>query len=92
VNETAVIIDGRDLLADDGIRLLLVTRSEPTTVLRAPNGLMGTPPPLIADDVVASLPQHRWVTIPNTNHYTILLGPIDAAAVAEAVRNEFLGH
>jgi len=90
VNEAAVMIDGRDLLADDDIRLLLAARSEPTTMLRAPNGLMGTPPPLIADDVVASLPQHRWVTVPDTNHYTILLGPIGAAAVADAVRNEFL--
>ena len=90
VNEAAVMIDGRDLLADDDIRLLLAARSEPTTVLRAPNGLMGTPPPLIADDVVASLPQHRWVTVPDTNHYTILLGPIGASAVADAVRNEFL--
>ena len=90
VNEAAVMIDGRDLLTDDGIRSLLASRSAPTTVLRAPNGLMGTPPPLIPDEIVAALPQHRWVTVPDTNHYTILLGPAGAAAVADAVRNEFL--
>ena len=88
VNEAAVMIDGRDLLVDDDVRSLLASRSEPTTVLRAPNGLMGTPPPLIPDEIVAALPQHRWVTVPDTNHYTILLGPAGAAAVAEAVRTE----
>ena len=90
VNEAAVMIDGRDLLTDDGVRSLLASRSTPTTVLRAPNGLMGTPPPLIPDEIVTALPQHRWVTVPDTNHYTILLGPTGAAAVADAVRNEFL--
>jgi len=90
VNEAAVMIDGRDLLVDDAVRSLLASRNEPTTVLRAPNGLMGTPPPLIADDVVAGLPQHHWVNVPDTNHYTILLGPVGAAAVADALRNEFL--
>ena len=90
VDEAAVMIDGRDLLVDDDVRSLLAARSRPTTVLRAPNGLMGTPPPFIPDEIVASLPQHRWVTVPDTNHYTILLGPVGAAAVAEAVRTEFL--
>lgn len=90
VNEAAVMIDGRDLLIDDMVRTLLVRRTEPTTIVRAPNGLLGTPPPLIPDDVVASMPQHRWITVPGTNHYTILLGPVGAAAVADALRHEFL--
>lgn len=89
VNEAAVMIDGRDLLVDDAVRSLLGTRSEPTTIVRAPNGLMGVPPPFIPDDVVTSLPQHRWITVPNTNHYTILLGPTGAQAVADALRTEF---
>jgi hypothetical protein len=89
VNEAAVMIDGRDLLVDDTVRTLLGARSEPTTIVRAPNGLMGVPPPFIPDDVVMSLPQHRWITVPNTNHYTILLGPTGAQAVADALRTEF---
>ncbi len=91
VNEAAVMIDGRDLLVDDHVRSLLASRTEPTTILRAPNGLMGVPPPLIPDAVVASLPQHRWITVPETNHYTVLLGPNGAQAVADALRHEFSG-
>ncbi len=91
VNEAAVMIDGRDLLVDDAVRSVLVRRGEPTTILRAPNGLMGTPPPLISDEVVASMPHHRWTTVPDTNHYTILLGSAGATAVADALRREFLG-
>jgi lipase len=91
VNEEAVMVDGRDLLVDEAVRSLLVSRIEPTTILRAPNGLTGTPPPLIPDDVVSALPRHRWITVPDTNHYTILLGPVGAATVADTLRNE-IGH
>ncbi|MFK7918118.1 MAG: alpha/beta hydrolase [Ilumatobacter sp.] len=86
VNEAAVIVDGRDLLADDEIRNVLVRRRVATTIVRAPLGLDGAAPPLIADEVVASMPQHRWTTIEDTNHYTVLLDPFGAAAVANAVR------
>ena len=89
VNEAAVMIDGRDLLVDDTVRTLLADRTEPTTIVRAPNGLMGAPPPLIPDDVVAAHEQHRWVTVPGTNHNTILLGPRRAAAVADGVRAQY---
>lgn len=91
VNEAAVMIDGRDLLVDDTVRSLLASRAEPTVVVRAPNGLAGTPPPLIPDEVVAAHPQHHWVTVPDTNHYTILLGPGGAGAVADVLRTRFGG-
>lgn len=91
VNEAAVLIDGRELLVDDTVRTLLTRRTEPTTIVRAPNGLMGVPPPLISDEVVAAHDWHRWVTIDQTNHYTILLGPRGAAAVAEVLREHFRG-
>lgn len=87
VNEAAVIVDGRDLLADADVREVLARRHTPTTVVRAPLGMMGAPPPLISDETVESMPQHRWTTIDGTNHYTVLLGSVGAAAVADAIRS-----
>lgn len=91
VNEAAVIVDGRDLLADAKVRDVLARRRIPTTIVRAPLGMLGTPPPLISDEVVTSMPQHRWNTIAGTNHYTVLLGSVGAAAVADAVRSHRSG-
>jgi pimeloyl-ACP methyl ester carboxylesterase len=92
VNEAAVLVDGRDLLVDEAVRSLLASRSPTTTIVRAPNGLTGAPPPLIPDDVVESLSQHVWINVPNTNHYTVLLGPTGANAVADALRTEIQRH
>ncbi len=86
VDETAVRVDGRELLADDEVRALLDRRSTPTVIIRAPNGIMGVPPPLISDSVRGSYPQHRWIEAEGTNHYTVLVGPTGAQLVAEAVR------
>jgi len=86
VREEAVRVDGRQLLADDHVRGLLGSRTEPTVILRAPAGLDGAPPPLIPDDVVAEFPEHRWIDVPRTNHYTVLLSPRGAGAVADSVR------
>ena len=88
VNEEAVLDDGRDLLVDDAVRSVLERRTIPTPVLRAPDGLTGSPPPLISAETVAALPRHRWTTIEGTNHYTILLGSDGARAVAQAIREE----
>jgi pimeloyl-ACP methyl ester carboxylesterase len=88
VNEAAVRTDGRDLLVDDEIRSLLADRTTPTSILRAPNGPLGTPPPSIDEATVASLPQHRWTTVAGTNHSTILLGRSGAPVVADAIRAE----
>lgn len=89
VNEAAVRIDGRELLVNDQTRSLLAARVTPTSILRAPNGPLGTPPPMINEATVASLPQHHWTTVAGTNHLTILLGRSGADAVANAVRVEF---
>lgn len=86
VNEAGVIIDGRDLLVDEKIRTLLVRRTEPTTIVRAPAGPLGTPPPLISDEMVDQLDVHRWMTVEGTNHYTVLLAAAGASAVATAIR------
>jgi lipase len=90
VNEDAVRTDGRELFADPEIRSLLSRRTTPTTVIRAPNGLAGTPPPLISDAAVADAGLHHWIDVPGTNHYTVLMGPVGAAAVAAAVRAELV--
>lgn len=86
VNEAAVRVDGRQLFADERVRSLLGRRTTPTTILRAPAGLDGAPPPLLPDELVASFPEHRWIDIPQTNHYTVLLSARGATAVADAVR------
>ncbi len=90
VSEDAVRIDGRELFADPEVRNLLSRRTTPTTVIRAPNGLAGTPPPLISDAAVADAGLHHWIDVPGTNHYTVLMGPVGAAAVAAAVRAELV--
>jgi lipase len=90
VNEDAVWTDGRELFADPEVRSLLSRRITPTTVIRAPNGLAGTPPPLISDAAVADAGLHHWIDVPGTNHYTVLMGPVGAAAVAAALRAELV--
>ena len=86
VDEEAVRVDGRELFADNEVRTLLDLRAEPTLIIRAPNGLMGAPPPLIGDDVRDRYPQHHWVEAEGTNHYTVLVGPRGAPLVAESIR------
>ncbi|NND74917.1 MAG: alpha/beta fold hydrolase [Ilumatobacter sp.] len=86
VDVDAVRHDGRELFADIEVRSLLETHPAPVTIIRAPHGLLGTPPPLISDDVVARHTRHRWVEVPDTNHYTVLLGPRGGPVVADHVR------
>ncbi|MEL6892313.1 MAG: alpha/beta fold hydrolase [Actinomycetota bacterium] len=91
VDESAVRIDGRQLFADPDVRELLTRRTVPTPVIRAPNGLDGSPPPFIEDDVVARFPEHRWIDVADTNHYTVLLGPRGATVVADVIRSMLPG-
>ncbi len=91
VDEHAVRTDGRDLFVDVGVRTLLSLRSEPVTVLRAPSGIMGTPPPLISDEQVSAHAQHRWIDVADTNHYTILLGAVGAQTIAAQARRMIAG-
>jgi len=87
VSESAVVVDGRDLLVDEEVRSLLAIRDTPTVVLRATGGLNGAPPPLIPTEAISEYDHHLWQTVEGTNHYTILLGPTGAEAVAESIRN-----
>jgi lipase len=87
VNERAVIEESRELLVDAEIRSLLTIRDVPTPILRAEIGTAGNPAPTITDETTWSFPQHIWQTVEETNHSSILLGPIGATAVARTIRS-----
>ena len=87
VRESAVRVDGHDMLTNDDVRHLLDRRQQPTTIVRAEFGMLGAPPPFITDDVRARYPQHRWVDAPGRNHYTVLNSAAGASLVAQALRD-----
>lgn len=78
----------------DALELLRAPDSPPGTIplLRAPAGIMAEPGGLYHPSTVATWPEQfpalRVTTIPGTNHYSILLGPAVADAVAAAVQRE----
>lgn len=86
VDPDAVRLNGRELFADDEVRTALDRHSEPATLIRAEFGLMGTPPPLIADDMIDRYPQHRWIRADGLNHYTVMNSSTGATMVADAIR------
>lgn len=84
VLEDAVRQDGAELLLDQVVRTSLDRQSVPITMVRAEKGILAQPTPLISEEHVAAYPQHRWVTIPGSNHYDVLMGEAGATAVATA--------
>lgn len=81
----AAIRDATDLYGLDGAvpRPLPV----PAVFLRAERGMLGGPEPLYPPGAAAEwFPGVHEVDVPGVNHYTIVLGPAGAAAVAAAVR------
>jgi len=64
----------------------LAALAHPTVFLRAPRGLRDEPPGLYPEPEVAAwaarLPGLRWATVPDVNHYTVLLTDRGADAVA----------
>ena len=82
ISETGVRTDGEELLVDPELRTML-ERRQGTRIVVAETGLDAAPPPLVGDDAIAALAQHRWRRIPDTNHYSILFGEAGASAVAE---------
>lgn len=88
VNPDAVKADSRELLtAGDRIATALRGLEIPTPLLRAPAGMFGQPPGLIPEELAAHWQQTvgalQVTTIPGTNHYTILMAPHAAEAIAE---------
>jgi len=87
VDETAVSVDGHDMLTNDEVRHLLDRRQQPTTIVRAEFGMLGTPPPFITDDVRSRYPQHRWIDAPGRNHYSVLNSAAGASLLAQTLRD-----
>jgi len=87
--EEAMRIDGAEV-ADNATATAALRRvTAPVAFLRAERGLLDGPPPFYPEDAVA-----RWLhgspaveacSVPDTNHYSLLLGPHGAVAVARAV-------
>jgi pimeloyl-ACP methyl ester carboxylesterase len=89
VREDAVRADGAELLLDDEVRHALDRRLAPLTMVRAETGLDAAPPPLVPAALEEQLTQHEWITVPGSNHYTVLVGGDGAAAVAAAIAAAF---
>ncbi len=87
-NPEAVRADSRELLtAADRISAALHRLGTATPLLRAPAGMFGQPPGLLADEVAtywqSEVPELRVTTIPDTNHYSILFSPGAVAVIAD---------
>jgi pimeloyl-ACP methyl ester carboxylesterase len=79
----AVRVNGRELLADETVRTAVRGVSCPLVLLWAPRGMVDDPGGLYAEERLNGL-EHEQV--PDTNHYSILLGAPGAKRVAAAIR------
>jgi pimeloyl-ACP methyl ester carboxylesterase len=91
VSAEAVWTDGRELLVDEATRTAASHVRIPIRLLRAPRGLLDDDRPLITpqvlDEFLAAHPATRAETVPDTNHYTLLLGKSRGPAhVVKALR------
>lgn len=88
VSEAAVMADGRDQLVNTDL-LRLTELDHPVSLVRAPRNLLDEPAPLFPDPVVEQTRTHLTHlvdrVVPDVNHYTILLSPRGADAVAASV-------
>jgi len=89
VSEAAVLADGRDLLAAESLRARMVEIACPVLLLRAPRGLLNQSSPQVPDRVVdewrSILPDLTEELVPDTNHYTLLLGARGADRIAQGI-------
>ena len=79
----AVVANGRELLADEQIRTLTERVDAPIHMLWAPRGMVDDPTGLYDERRVAKLDNEL---VPDTNHFSILLGAHGAKRVAAAIR------
>jgi pimeloyl-ACP methyl ester carboxylesterase len=91
VRPDAVREDSVDQLDGSAIRdALAALASEPVTLVRAPRGLKDEPPGLYPEPLLQALttklPGLRWRTVPDVNHYTMLLSERGARGIADEVR------
>lgn len=86
VSEAAARADAEDTLVTTVIEEAVADLTRPALMLRAERGMFNQIPPLIPDELAAAHPQIRDLgTVANVNHYTLLLAPTGAAAVAQAI-------
>jgi pimeloyl-ACP methyl ester carboxylesterase len=79
----AVQVNGRELLTDEAVRTAVRDVACPLVLLWAPRGMVDDPGGLYAEHRLAGI-EHECV--PDTNHYSILLGEPGAKRVAAAIR------
>lgn len=89
VVESAVWADGRDVLDSVTGWGAVVAVPEPLIIIRAPRGLADEPNPQLPDAAVTeakrTVPVTSDLLIEDTNHYLIVLGEREAAAVAAEI-------
>jgi len=88
VREEAVRTDGRELIADHEVRTALEGMRTPGVLLRAQRGLLDQPDAFIPAQIADAFdhPTVELREVPDSNHFTILMGAAGARAVAGAVR------
>jgi len=82
-SKEAVTVNGRELIVDDAVRTAVRDVQCPLVLLWAPRGMVDDPGGLYAEERLGGL-EHELV--PDTNHYSILLGAPGAKRVATAIR------
>lgn len=84
--------DTRDMNTGTGLTEALAGLRHPTRLITVPRGLQNEPPGLYApahlDRVLAATPTVRHERVEGFNHYTIVMSPGGADAVATVVREE----
>lgn len=84
-----VLADARDTLVDPEVLTAVGRITVPAHMLVAERGFTNGPDPLYPDAAVAQIvqtsPGLQVTRVADTNHYTITVGPVGAAAVASAV-------
>jgi lipase len=89
VVEAAVRADGRDVLDGAAAWAAIAAIRGPVVLVRAPRGFADDPNPLLPETVVdqakRTVPGIRDVLVEDTNHYLIVLGDREAAAVAAEI-------
>jgi pimeloyl-ACP methyl ester carboxylesterase len=92
---SAVQTDSRELMLDERTRTALMQVQAPVRLLLAPRGLLNEEPLLpraAIDELIAARPQTDVEEVPDTNHYSILLGPGSGARrVTHAIRSALDG-
>jgi len=89
----AVRFDGRELLVDPEVRRAFHDLTQRSVLLRAARGILNQVPPLLPDELLDSLrpswPIRLEMLVENTNHYSILLAPRGARAIAAHLSASF---